>query len=404
MAAPKRNRVLMLLQNYPYPADGRVREEAETLAASGYKVTVISPRGHQHPWHEVLHGVRIFRFPTPSAGRSMLGYLWEYAYSLVAIFALSLIALVVDGFDVVHIAQPPDALAVIAGFYKLLGKRYVLDHHDLSPELYYYARFGRRGNPMVYQTLLGVERFSFSLADRVISTNESYKAIALERGHKDAQHVTIVRNGPENMKPTDQTAEPVIPKAGRLIVGYLGVIGVQDGVDNLLRAVQHLAYELGRRDFLCVIVGTGAAIDGLKDLTHELHIEPFVLFTGWVRGIDKVSQYLSEMDICVAPEPSDPYNDRSTAVKVMEYMAAGKPIVSFDLPEHRVSAQNAAIYARPGDTQDLARKICELMDDPEQRARLGAIGRERIATELSWPHQANRLVELYAGLQPDRAR
>ncbi len=398
MSTVKKTKVLMLLQNFPYPGDGRVRAEARTLASSGYGVAVISPRSRKQQWHEVLDSVNVYRFPSPYRATGAWGYLWEYGYSIVAMFVISLRILIVDGIDVVHAAQPPDALAAIAAFYKLLGKKYVFDHHDLSPELYYYARFARKANPTVFRGLLWLERAAFRLADRVISTNESYRQIAMERGHMDERRVAVVRNGPENMRPVPAGSPSIINKNGHIIVGYLGVTGPQDGVDNLLRAVDHLVHHLKREDFLCVIVGHGSAMPGLRSLARDLQIEPHLLFTGWVRGSELVAQYVDAMDICVAPEPSDPYNDRSTAVKLMEYMAAGKPIVSSDLPEHRITAGDAALYAKPGDGSCLAERICELMDDPAKRERLGAIGQNRIETELAWSYQATKLLELYAGL------
>ena len=403
MPSVPKKRVLMLLQNYPYPADGRVRAEAVTLASAGYGVSVISPRSPNQRWEEVVDGVNVYRFPAPYRAQGAFGYVWEYGYSIAAIFLLSLRVLFKDGFDIVHAAQPPDALAAIAAFYKLLGKQYVLDHHDLSPELYYYARFAHTANQTVFRLLLSVERLAFRLADRVVSTNESYRQIALERGHIEPSRVAVVRNGPENVRALPEGLMPVIDNHGRTVIGYLGVTGPQDGVDNLLRAVHCLVYKLKREDFLCVIVGSGSAMPALKSLAHELEIESYVWFTGWVRGRDLVAQHLNAMDICVAPEPSDPYNDRSTAVKVMEYMAAGRPVVSFDLPEHRITAGEAALYAKPGDHCELAQKICQLMDDGERREHLGGLGRRRIESELGWSHQAAKLVELYAGLTANKS-
>ena len=398
MSRRSTNRILMLLENYAYPADGRVRDEAHALAAAGYRVSVIAPIHRKQSRYEILDGITVYRFPPARSGTGLWGYFWEYGYSLIAMFLVSLRALTAGGFDVVHAAQPPDALALIAGFYKLLGKKYVLDHHDLSPELYYYARFRRKGNAFVYRALLWMEKLAFSLADHVITTNESYKEIAINRGHVEEDHITIVRNGPRKLDSPRVHAEPLIRKDGRLVIGYMGVTARQDGVDNLLGAVRHLVVDLKRSDFLCVVVGDGSAMPELKSLASELNIDSYVQFTGWVRDAGLLEQYLAEMDLCVAPEPSDPYNDRSTAVKVMEYMAAGRPIVSFDLPEHRLTARDAALYAKPGDQLELARQIAVLMDDPQLRERLGAAGRSRVESELGWPHQATRLLEAYAAL------
>ena len=395
--ALKRPRILMLLENCPYPRDDRVRREAHTLAAAGYDVAIIAPRGDDQPWRELLDGVRVYRFPTPSSGHGFWGYAWEYGFSLIATFFISLFVFITRNFDIVHAHQPPDAFAFIAGFYKLFGKRYVLDHHDLAPELYY-SRFGGKGRSALYRVLLWLEKFSFGLADYVISTNQSYKDIATCRGRVDGDRVTIVRNGPDLGELRGSDAMESLRESGKTIVGYVGVTGIQDGVDNLMRAIRHLVYDLRRRNLLCVVVGDGSAMPMLKLLANQLQIEPYTVFAGWIREQLEVAKYLNSMDICVAPEPSDDYNDRSTAAKVMEYMAMGKPIVSFDLPEHRFSAQDAAIYAKPGDEMDFARKIAELMDDPIRRDAMSRAGRRRINEELAWHHQEKHLLDAYQKL------
>jgi glycosyltransferase involved in cell wall biosynthesis len=323
-----------------------------------------------------------------------LGYIWEYAYSLAAIFFISLIIFLDEGFDIIHAHQPPDAFVFIAAFYKLLGKRYLLDHHDLAPELYN-ARFRGHGNMIVFRILVWLERFSCYVADHIIATNQSYKQVERQRDHVPDRRITVVRNGPDLKELYITAPDPDLRKMARIVIGYLGVIGTQDGVDYLLRALQHLVYNLGRKDFICVIVGSGDALAGLRSFTRHLGISDVVLFTGWVDQLTDVARYLSSMDICVAPEPSDPYNDRSTAEKVMEYMALGKPIVAFDLPEHRFTAREAAVYAHPNDTLDFARNIVLLMDDPLRRERMGQKGRERIELELGWHCQVIALLESY---------
>ncbi len=390
----------MLLENCSFPRDDRVRREARTLVAAGYDLTVIAPIGRGQTWTEMFEGVKVYRFPMPPSARGFIGYMWEYGFSLVAIFLLSLFVFVLHDFDIVHAHQPPDALAFIAGFYKLFGKRYVLDHHDLAPELYY-SRFEGKGSPLLYRALIWFEGISFRLADHVISTNQSYKDIAIWRGHVNEERITIVRNGPDlkELRSTEKVTN--LQKNGRMIVGYVGVTGVQDGVDNLMRVIYRLVYDLGRTDFLCVVLGDGSAMPTLKSLANQLQINPYVLFTGWIREQEEVARYLNSMDLCVAPEPSDPYNDRSTAAKVMEYMALGKPIVSFDLPEHHYSAQDAAMYAKPGDELDFAKKVAALMDDPAQRKMMGEIGQKRIEMELAWLHQEKRLLEAYKKLQTE---
>jgi len=386
----------MLLENGPYSQDTRVPAEATALVSAGYKVSVICPAGPQQPWHELLDGVHVHRFPSPPAGGSLLGYLLEYGYSMVAMFVLSLVVLFSEGFDVVHAHCPPDTSVFIAALYKLFGKRFVFDHHDLAPEMYY-ARFRDGGSRLVYHALVLLEKLSCRLADCVIATNESYKAVEMERGRVPAERIYVVRNGPnlERLQPVEPT--PALRQRANTILGYVGHMGPQDGVDYLLRVLYHLVYDLDRHDVFCVIVGNGDMLPELKALAKELHIEEYVWFTGWIPDEDLI-RYLSTADICIDPDPSNPFTDRSTMVKMMEYMALGKPIVAFDLPEHRVTAQDAAVYARPNDELDFAQQIASLMDDPQRRKKMGEKGRKRVEKELAWPHQEKFLLEAYESL------
>jgi len=396
MKASVGNRVLMLLEKGPYPEDCRVHREARALAAAGYQVSVICPAARGQAWRELLDGVRVYRFPAPPAANSLLGYLWEYGYSMAATFVLSLLVFWREGLDVVHAHNLPDTFVFIAAFYKLLGKRFVYDHHDLGPEMYY-ARFLGNGNRLAYHALVWLEKLSCQLADQVIAANQSYKTVEMQRGHVPENRITIVRNAPDlnRLRPTE--ADLDLRQKGKAIIVYVGVMGFQDGVDHLLKALQHLLYDLGRTDLLCVLVGAGQALPSLKSLTAQLGLADYVLFTGWVEYTE-VARYLSAADICVAPEPSNPYNDRSTMEKIMEYMALGKPIVAFDLPEHRVTAQDAAVYARPNDELDFAQQIAALMDDPERRQKMGQTGKQRIEMELAWSHQEKHLLEAYQAL------
>ena len=397
MKASARKRVLMLLQNCSYPRDDRVRREARALTAGGYQVSVIARRAPGQRRVETLEGVRVYRFPAPPSADGFLGYVWEYGYSMVAIFLLCGWVLVCKGFDVVHAHHPPDTFAFIGAFFKLLGKRYVLDHHDLAPELYY-ARFGGKGNRSVHNALIMLERLSCHFADHVLATNQSYKAVEMQRDRVPERRITIVRNGPDLNELCCSDSEQVARTDRKIVLGYVGVMGTQDGVDYLLRALKHLICNLGRSDFDCILLGSGNAFARLKSLAQQLDLADHVLFTGWVNQQSEVAGYISSMDICIAPEPSDPYNDRSTAAKVMEYMALGKPVVAFDLPEHRYTAQDAAVYAHPNDEADMARKIAWLMDDPQRRLIMGQTGRHRIESELAWEHQAEYLLQVYESL------
>ncbi len=386
-------RVLMLLENSVFPMDVRVRQEAETLRAAGYQVTVICPGGRGQATLEVVNGVTVHRYPAPQGGSGFASYLWEYGYSMAATLLKSVQLLFREGFDVIHVANPPDSFVLVNSPFKLLGKRIVYDHHDLAPEMYY-ARFRGSGNRLVYHTLVLLEKLSCRLADHVIATNESYKAIAIDRGGVPPDRITVVRNGPDLQRLRPVEPPPELRPQGKMVIGYAGVMGIQDGVEHLLRALAHLAHDLGRTDFWALLVGPGEALEGLKQLAVQLGIAEMVAFPGWVEKED-MPAYLSAMDICVAPEPSNAYNDNSTMIKIMEYMAVARPIVAFDLPEHRFTAQDAAVFVPPNDELELARALAELMDDPQRREAMGAFGRRRIETELAWPYSARKLLDAY---------
>jgi glycosyltransferase involved in cell wall biosynthesis len=389
-------RVLMLLENCTYPLDIRVRYEAEALVDIGYQVSVICQRGPEEPWLEEINDVFVYRYPAPPQAKGFLGYLLEYTYSIVAAFLLSLFVSASRGFDIIHAANPPDTAVFIALFYKPFGKWFVFDHHDLAPDMYL-ARSNHKGNPLFFQILTWLEKTSFHYAHHVIATNQSYKNVAIQRGHVPEENITVVRNGPalDRLKLVDP--DPDLRNRGAIIIGYIGVMGPQDGLDYLLRALSQMINVLGRNDFFCIIIGKGSALAELKAQAKQLGLEQYVWFTGFIPESDMI-RYLSTVNICVDPDPSNSFNDRCTMVKIMEYMALSKPIVAFDLPEHRVTAGGAALYACPNDELDFAKQITALIDDPELRERMGKLGRERIETELAWKYQAKNLQNAYQSI------
>jgi glycosyltransferase involved in cell wall biosynthesis len=397
MQASVGNRVLMLLENNPYPQDPRVRREARALTDAGYQVTIICPSDPKQPWRELVDGVRVYRYPAPPSPSGVLGYLWEYGYSMAAAFMLSFFVFFREGFDIIHAHNPPDTFVFVAALYKMMGKRFIFDHHDLSPEMYH-ARFRDRGNPFIYKALVWLEKLSCRMADHVIATNESYKAVEIERGNIPQQRITIVRNGPDLKDACAIAPDPRLRQLGKTIIGYVGAMGYQDGVDYLLRALRYLVTEFKRSDFLCVIIGgRGEARESLKALSSELGLDHHVWFTGWVTD-EELIRYLSSADICVDPDPSNPFNDRSTMIKMMEYMALAKPIVAFDLPEHRCTAQDAALYVRPNDEMEFARVLLQLIDDPQHQREMGNFGRRRVRSELAWHHSVRNLLDAYRTL------
>lgn len=391
-------RVLMLLENNGYPQDPRVRHEAQALVEAGYQISIICPVRSSSPLREKIDDVSVYRFPSPPEAAGMLGYLVEYGYSMLAAFFLSVVVYFSEGFDIVHAHNPPDTFVMIALFYKLFNKKFVFDHHDLSPEMYF-ARFDGKGNQWVYRTLRFFEWLSCRVADRVITTNQSYKQLEMLRCGVPETKITIVRNGPNLQRLQPVPAAIELQRAGKTTLCYVGEMGFHDGVDYLLRTLHKLVYDFGRTDLYCILVGDGDAWLSLRNLASELKLDHYLHFVGRVQA-DKVAYYLSAADICVAPEPSNDYNDRSTMIKIAEYMAMGKAIAAFDLPEHRVTAGDAALYATANNESSFAQNLMQLMDNPSMRAQMGKTGRERVETMLAWPYQARNLVKLYDELSP----
>lgn len=385
--------VLLLVENNAYPFDVRVRREAHVLRDAGLPVAVVAPRGAGQRWTETVDGVRVWRFPAPPGGAGVLGYAFEFGYATLAMLLLSLWVALRHGVRVVHAANPPDTLFVVAAVLKLFGARFVFDHHDLAPETYQ-SRFATPRPDHVYRVLRGLERATFALADVVVATNESYRAIAIDRGRKRPERVFVVRNGPPRSFAPVALDESLRQRAAHLI-GYIGTMGPQDGVEHLLRAVAHLVHALQRQDVLAVLIGDGDDAPRLRALARELGVEPWVWFTGRIPDAD-VRRLLSTVDVCVQPDPLSPLNDHSTMNKVMEYMALCKPTVAFDLTETRRSAADTALYATPNDDADLASRIAWLFDHPEQAQRLGQAARERFERWLAWEHSGPRLLQAYA--------
>ncbi|HEV2430267.1 MAG TPA: glycosyltransferase family 4 protein [Burkholderiales bacterium] len=388
-------RVLMLVENLPSPFDRRVWQEATTLRDAGYAVSIICPTGRGcEKKFESIDGIDIWRYGLPTEGASALGYTIEYAVALGWTLGLSLRIFFNKGFDVVHACNPPDLFFLVGAFYKLFGRKFVFDHHDANPELYE-AKFGQRG--LFWKLLLWLEKLTFRSADVSIATNESYRRIAVGRGGMPPERVFVVRSGPslERMKvlaPNEKL------KAGKkYLVGYLGVMGRQEGIDLLLQAIKHLTGELRRKDVHFGLVGGGTSLDEMRSLARELGVADYVTFTGRVSDAEMLAM-LNTADVCVNPDRANEMNDISTMNKVMEYMALGKPIVQFDLAEGRFSAQQASLYARRNDPRDFAAKLAELLDDPGKRKAMGDFGRRRVREALEWRYEAPKLLAAYEAL------
>lgn len=383
----------MILENCSYLRDARASKEAHALRDSGFDVSVISPERVNLPSRLVINDVTIYGFPLLSFPCHTLGYLMEYTYAMVAIMGITIFLWFTNGFDIIHVANPPDCIVPAMALYKLLGKRIIYDQHDVSPELYA-ARFVCPSRVLL-ATQHCLERLSYKISDRIIVTNESYKAIAIGRGNQPDSKITLVRNGPELCRSNMLKPIPNIRVDAAYVIVFAGVTGYQDGVDYLLQALACLRNDHKREDFLCLIVGDGAALSDARDLVGDLGLEERVRFCGWVSDVETYLGYLASADICVSPEPSNGYNDKSTFVKVMEYMLAGKPIVAFDLPETRYTAQDAAIYVKPNDCSQFADALATLMEDEGLRRYMGSAGRQRIETKLAWEYSVPALLDAY---------
>jgi glycosyltransferase involved in cell wall biosynthesis len=408
----------MFVENH-FPSDVRVRNESDVLVAAGYQVVVVALRRQGEALSERVGGVQVYRLPKLVLfqktlrqnstwlqkawlkGKAFLGYLGEYIYFTAGCFAMSLYVAAKHGFDVIHAHNPPDTIFLVAAPYKLLGKKFVFDHHDLCPELYQSRYRARRD---VFVRWLGLlEKCSLKLADITIATNESYKMAQTERGGVKPEKIFIVRNGPNLQRMKIQPPSRRLLQMNKTILCYIGSLNPQDGVDYLLRSLHHLAYGIGRREFYCVIMGSGDSLEGLRALADELKLTGLVELTGFVSDTDLLAN-LSAADICVDPDPSSPLNDVSTWIKIMEYMAYGKPIVSYDLKETRFSAREAALYVEPNDEKRFSEAIATLMDRPSLRKQMGDFGRRRVEEELEWSKVGQSLKAAYrALLSPNRS-
>ena len=401
-SARKRVGILIIVENLSVPFDRRVWQEATTLKAAGHEVSVICPKGAgAEAAYECLDGVHIHRHPMPMEAKGAKGYAIEYGNALFWQVVLSLRVHRARRFDVIHACNPPDLIFLVAALFKVLfGTRFVFDHHDLNPELYV-SKFGRRD--VFHRLLVWAERATFALADISIATNQSYRQVALDRGRMKPERVFVVRSGPNLDRVRRVPERPELKRGRAHLVGYVGVMGHQEGIDLLLEAVRVIVRERGRDDVQFGIVGGGPALDEMRALSARMGLADHVTFTGRVHDATLLAM-LSTADLCVNPDRVDEMNDKSTMNKIMEYMALGKAIVQFDVTEGRVSAGDSSLYAKANDPVDMADRILELIDDADRRREMGELGRERVLSELSWDHEAPKLLAAYAALSALRAR
>jgi glycosyltransferase involved in cell wall biosynthesis len=388
-------RVLIIVENLPVPFDKRVWNEAKALHRAGYVVSVISPVGKGYEKrYEVIDDIGVYRHPLPGEGSGPLGYALEYSAALFWEILLAFRVLSTRGFDAIHACNPPDTIFLVGLLFRLFGKRFLFDHHDINPELYI-AKFGRKG--FFYYLMILLERLTFMTADIAIATNGSYREIAIVRGKMRPDKVYIVRSGPDLKKFQPVPPDGRLKNGNRYLVGYVGVMGKQEGLNYLLDAVSHVVHDRARTDVMFVIIGSGTEFDAIREYAKKLGLNKFVHFTGRIPDADLI-RYLSTADVCVNPDVANEMNDKSTMNKIMEYMALGKPVVQFNLTEGRRSALDASLYARKNDAVDFADKLLFLLDNENLRRRMGEFGRHRVETVLAWEFSEKVLLEAYRAL------
>lgn len=392
--------VLIVVQNLPVPFDRRVWLECRALTEAGYRVSVVCPRGPGDPPEHVVEGVTLYKYRAPPTGTGAAAYAWEYVHSFCATAWLTLRAWRRGRFGVLQACNPPDIFWPIALVLRVAGVRFVFDHHDLCPELYE-SKFGTRRS-VLYRAQVLLERCTFASAHHVVSTNESYRAVAIRRGRKRPSDVTVVRTGPDPDRMRPVAPCPELRRGRDRLAVYLGVMGSQDGVDLALRAADRIVHGMGRTDVAFTFIGSGESYDQLVALRDGLGLRDWVELPGRLPD-SEVARLLSTADVGLCPDPKNPLNDVSTMNKTMEYMAYGLPVVAFDLKETRTSAGDAAIYAAPNDVDDFAAKMLELLSDEARRASMGETGRRRVVEVLAWKWQARAYVSVFDRLVAARS-
>ena len=393
MESKIKGRILILVENLPVPFDRRVWMESLALTEAGYEVSVISPcPPNDTELCKTIEGIHVYRYVLQATSSGPASYVKEYWTAWINTWKLTKRVAKEVGFDVIQSCNPPDIFWTIGKYWKRRKKAFVFDHHDLCPELFV-SRFKKETGKLL-KSQYWLERKTFETADMVISTNESYKEIAVSRGKMHPDDVAVVRSGPQlaRFKPTEP--DPSL-KRGRPYLGvYLGVMGPQDGVDIAVRAVDVLVKKYKYNNISFTFVGGGDCLEDLKTLVCSLGLEDYIQFTGRIPDED-LMRYLSSADLGIAPDPYNPLNNVSTMNKMIEYMAMGLPIVSFDLKESKYSAGEAAVYVQPNDEDLFAKAIMELAEDETRRKQMGELGRKRVEEQLAWDHSRKVLVAAY---------
>lgn len=391
--APKH--VVIIIQNLPLRLDRRVRHECQALIRAGYAVSVICPKeSSQETDQHDLDGVRVYSYRAFESTGGVVSYIWEFATCFIHTAWLSWRVHRARPFDVLQACNPPDTYWLLGAFWKLGGRAFVFDQHDLCPEVYE-ARFGTGG--VVHAALLWHERQTYRVADRVISPNPAYREIAHERGGVPPSRTTVVMSTPDSDLMKRGEEHPELRRSLTHLVCYVGIMGPQDGVDNLLEAIDAFVHQLGRRDTHFALLGFGDSADSLRAECTARELDPWVTFTGRVDH-EEIGRWLSTADIGVTPDPPNEFNHRSTMNKTLEYMAHDLSVVAVDLRETRRCAEDAAVYVSGTDPLETARAMSELLDDPDRRQHMGRHGRARIEGALAWQAQARDYLQVFDAL------
>jgi len=387
-----KRKILIIVENLPIPFDPRVWKEACALKQAGYEVTVLSPRDKGYIRnHEVLEGIHVYRHPMPKERNTAFGYLWEYACALFWEHLFAWWIFFARGFQVIQGCNPPDNIFLVALPFKLFGVKYIFDHHDANPELYY-AKFERKD--FFYKTQVWLEKLTYRFSDVVMATNESYRQLAVRRGCISPKDVFVVRNGPDLTKFKLVPQKQELKYGKKYLVGYVGTMSIQEGLDILLEVAQNIKHR-GRTDVHFTCVGGGPGLAGLRRMVKQMELEDTVNFTGRIPDQDLLA-VLSTADVCVNPDKPCEMNDISTMIKIAEYMTLEKPIVQFDLKEGKYTAGEASLYAdNRNPVPDFAGKILWLLDHPEECKRMGEFGRRRVEQHLAWEYSVNILLAAY---------
>jgi glycosyltransferase involved in cell wall biosynthesis len=389
--------ILLVVENESVPFDRRMWNIALALKEFGAQVTVVCPVfGEDNAKYELIDGITIYRYQNKYSDGSIKGYFREYIIAFFkTLFFIHKVIIRKGHIDVCHVANPPDIFWLLALYLRIFGTRFIFDEHDLAPETYL-SRFAKveTHSDSIYKILKIFQRLSYRFAHVIISTNETYKAVAKQIVPDKVSNIFVVRNGPDTR--WFRLVPPRIDlKLGhKYLASYIGVMAVQDGVEYILRAVDIIKHQRGFNDLIVYLIGSGDDWNRLKRLSKELGVNDSIVFTGRIHD-DPALEILSTSDVCLSPDPYNPLNDSSTMTKIMEYMALGKAIVSFDLKEARYSAGESALYVENNSAEAFADGILTLLKDPDRCLQMGTKGKDRVAKLLSWQNQVEQLRAAY---------